>query len=140
MIGSPSQLGDSMDKFILPLKRYADFQGRSRRSEYWYFFLFVFLVSMVLNILAGMTGTDGQPNSMFSILGLIFGLATLIPSLAVGVRRLHDVNKSGWFILWGLIPLIGFIILIIQYVKEGDSGPNRFGPDPKGATDATVFA
>ncbi|MBV7407620.1 DUF805 domain-containing protein [Maritimibacter sp. DP1N21-5] len=123
--------------------KYAVFKGRSRRAELWWFVLFCFIVNIVLGVVDSVLfGTTTETGSLatgdynFSsstdtpILSMIFGLATLIPSIAVGVRRLHDINKSGWWILIGLIPLIGIIILIVWYAKAGDKGGNRFGPDP----------
>lgn len=127
-----------------PLRKFADFNGRARRSEYWLFFLFVFVVSIVLNIIGGMVmGGSSDPTNPFagaSLLGLIWALITLIPSLAVGVRRLHDTDRSGWWILIGLIPLVGAIVLIIFYVLDGTPGPNKFGPDPKGRGAADTFS
>jgi len=92
--------------------KYATFNGRASRSEYWWFVLFTFLVSLA-------TGMVSQTMS-----GL-FSLAVLLPSLAVGVRRLHDIDKSGWFLLLGLIPIVGWIILIVWAAQEGKE-PNRF--------------
>lgn len=107
--------------------KYADFQGRARRSEYWYFALGNFLVGIVLGILdAALFGSHGSTGP----LGLIYCLAALVPSLAVSVRRLHDTDKSGWFLLLGLIPLIGPIILLVFFATMGTSGSNRFGSDP----------
>ena len=123
-----------MEKFILPLKRYAEFQGRSRRSEYWYFFLFIVIVQAILSVLGGGGG------GIFGTLSTVFGLAMLVPSIAVGVRRLHDVNKSGWWMLWWILPVIGWIIVIIQLAKEGDAGPNQYGPDPKAGETAAAAA
>ncbi|MCR4650655.1 MAG: DUF805 domain-containing protein [Lachnospiraceae bacterium] len=104
--------------------KYADFNGRARRSEYWYFCLFNFLVNLVLSFLA-------QKISIFGIISGVFALAVLVPGLAVAFRRLHDIGKSGWNILFCLIPLVGSIILIIFFCKEGDMGDNMYGADPK---------
>jgi uncharacterized membrane protein YhaH (DUF805 family) len=92
--------------------KYAAFNGRAARSEYWWFVLFTFLVSLA-------TGMVSQT------LSGLFSLAVLLPSLAVGVRRLHDIDKSGWFLLLGLIPIVGWIILIVWAAQEGKE-PNRF--------------
>ena len=134
---------------ILPLKRYFDFSGRSRRKEYWSFLLFVIvalIAFMLLDTALGLGGTatgtsefgDGRMSASFNLTGglltLIFGLAMLIPGLAVAVRRAHDQDKSGWLLL---IPLYNIVMLFI----EGTRGPNRFGADPKAAdADARVFA
>ena len=103
---------------------YVNFNGRARRSEYWYWTLFVFIVLVACNVLSSVIP------SIVMVQG-IFTLAILLPGLAVAVRRLHDIGKSGWFILLTLIPLIGAIILIIWYCKDSDEGFNRFGPSPK---------
>jgi uncharacterized membrane protein YhaH (DUF805 family) len=99
------------------LKKYVTFEGRARRSEYWWFVLAVFLASLVLSLIS-------------SILGGLVNLAMLLPLLAVGVRRLHDLGKSGWWLLIGLIPLIGGLVLLYFYVQPGDAGSNDFGDAP----------
>lgn len=132
-----------MDEMLKPLRRYADFQGRSRRKEYWLFVLFQTIVFLVLGALALAGGfpLDGapvsEPGPLFYLgVGLfaLFGLALFIPNLAVQVRRFHDQDKSGWLILLGLIPYIGGIIVFVFMLLEGTRGPNRFGADPKGET------
>ncbi|MBW8860333.1 MAG: DUF805 domain-containing protein [Caulobacter sp.] len=135
-----------MSLMFQPFKKYADFQGRARRSEYWLFSLFCFIVGVVIGILRVATGgfealESGRMDAL-GIVNLLFSLAVLVPSLAVGFRRLHDTDRSAWWILIGLIPLIGWIVLIVFYLLPGTTGPNRFGPDPKGAqTDtAAVFS
>lgn len=112
------------------LTQYVGFSGRARRSEYWWFFLFSVLVSIVTSILDTALGTNFE-NSTNGVIGLIVSLALLLPSLAVAVRRLHDTDRSGWWILIGLIPIIGWIVLLVFYVQDGTAGPNRFGPSPK---------
>ena len=105
-------------------ERFAKFDGRAGRAEFWWFVLAVFIVNAILSIL-------GRASTIFVVVGLIWGLAMLIPSIAVASRRLHDTNKSGWFLLIALIPLIGAIILIVFYATQGDPGPNNYGaPDP----------
>lgn len=94
---------------------YATFKGRATRSEYWWFVLFNALVSIALNIV-----------DHSGVLAGLWGLALLLPSLAVGVRRLHDTNRSGWFLLLNLIPLIGWIILIVWFVQKSDEGTNQY--------------
>ncbi len=93
--------------------KYADFTGRASRSEYWWWFLFVFLGSAVAGVISEM-------------LSGVFSLAILLPYLAVAARRLHDTDRSGWFLLLNLIPLIGWIVLLVFFVQEGKE-PNRFG-------------
>jgi len=108
------------------LSQYAGFTGRARRSEYWYWtlaYLIAYVVAFIIDNILGI-----------SLVTIVLALAALIPSLAVGVRRLHDTDKSGWFLLIGLIPLIGAIVLIVFFVA--DSGPdNKYGPNPKGEPD-----
>ena len=102
------------------LKNYVNFEGRATRAEFWWFFLFCFVIGIIFSLL-GKVG---------SILSAIWSIGILLPQLALGARRLHDINKSGWLLLLALIPLIGEIILIIWWVKEGDAGENQFGPVP----------
>ena len=110
--------------------KYANFDGRARRSEYWYFALFNFLVAGVLSIL-------GQNGGFFSTIASIYSLAVLVPGIAVCTRRLHDTGKSGWYQLMVLIPIVGYVILIIRLVKDTDPNPNQYGPSPKGYTEAS---
>ena len=174
-----------MGEMFLPLKRYADFSGRSRRLEFWLWFLFNFVVTGILTvfIMVAVFGAIGDladraaagefasyiPNgysssyvefngarydvppdvflqTIFGALGIpgillaLYGSAVFIPNLAVNVRRLHDQDKSGWWILISLVPLIGGIWLLVLYFIEGTRGPNRFGPDPKAPPASQVFS
>lgn len=106
-------------------KKFADFSGRARRQEYWMFVLFNFLVSVAVGIVDGILGTGGS-------LGGLYSLAVLVPSLAVAARRLHDTDRSGWWMLIALIPLVGWIILLVFLCSDSKPGENRFGPNPKG--------
>ncbi len=112
------------------LKQYADFEGRARRTEYWMFALFNFLayfgVLIVSGLLNNLFGTE-----MFGGLIFLYVVFSFVPSLAVTVRRLHDVGKSGWFLFISLIPLIGAIWLFVLYVTEGDYRSNEYGNNPK---------
>ncbi len=128
-----------MDSIKSGFIRYFYFSNRSSRSEFWWWVLFLFLVgiiSFVVNSIlfrpAIMVGNDGTMHEIYDggILGAIIEAAVFIPSIAVTCRRLHDVNKSGWWQLLVFIPVIGWIILLIWYVKGGDAGENRFGTDP----------
>ena len=124
-------------------KKYATFSGRASRSEYWWWTLAVVLASLVVSLidailfpygLAGATpGAEPWSSNSEGPLSLVFGLAVLLPSFAVSIRRLHDVDKSGWWILIILVPLIGSLYLIYLYVLRGTAGPNRFGNDPLGS-------
>ena len=118
-----------MGWYLEALKKYAVFGGRSRRKEYWYFVLFSLIVSLVLSAIDALLGTFGSTN--VGLLGGIYGLAVLIPSIAVSVRRLHDIDRTGWWVLIGLVPVIGTIVLLVFAASDGTPGENRFGPDPK---------
>lgn len=113
-----------MNWYIKVLKQYADFNGRARRQEYWMFVLFNIIISMVA------TALDAAVGSWGAITGL-YGLVVLIPSLAVGVRRLHDTGKSGWMLLVAFIPVIGAIWLIILLATDSTPGNNQYGENPK---------
>ncbi|RZQ56045.1 DUF805 domain-containing protein [Pseudidiomarina tainanensis] len=119
-----------MNWYLAVLKKYAVFSGRARRSEYWFFVLFNVIIGFVLGFIDGILGL-GNPEAGVGVLGTIYSLAVLIPSIAVGVRRLHDTDRSGWWLLIGLIPLIGAIVLIVFFVMDSTPGDNRFGPNPK---------
>lgn len=109
---------------LVVFERYAVFEGRAGRAEYWWFFLANFLIGLVIQVLAGVSDA-------LVILSVIYSLALLIPGLAVAVRRLHDTNKSGWWILIALVPLVGIIVLIVFLATDGDPGANQYGnPDP----------
>ena len=108
-------------------RNYVGFSGRAARSEYWYWVLFIFIVGLITS---GVDHGIVSGNSQFSPVTSIVGLALLLPNLGMAVRRLHDLDKSGWFLLLGLIPIIGVIILLFWFVQRGTVGDNRFGPDP----------
>jgi uncharacterized membrane protein YhaH (DUF805 family) len=148
-----------MNWYLLAFKKYATFSGRSRRQEYWMFFLFNVIISIVLALLDQLLGlkltSEGINNT--GVLGVIYSLATFVPGLSIAVRRLHDTNRSGWFLLMPIAPYIlvilglilrGFgsiliiigglavlglaILLIVWLATEGTSGENQYGSDPKG--------
>lgn len=176
-----------MHWMLLPLKRYAEFSGRSRRKEYWLFFLAVMLFYLALVLLmmvmmggailgaaGGVDGTGGAGagagmlgamlgGGIIGIVILLTWLLLIIPSIAVGVRRLHDIDRTGWWLMLGygpwllsmalamaqsvelaailnLVSMIGFLVLLVFAVLPGTRGPNRFGPDPKGEDLGQVFA
>jgi uncharacterized membrane protein YhaH (DUF805 family) len=174
-----------MEYMFLPLKRYAEFSGRSRRMEYWMWIVFQFLVGIAFWVLMMVVGgaaligagahspgavmAAGGGIMIVGALWALFGLAMIIPGLAVAVRRLHDTNRSGW---WILAPIAGYILVwigvgmaasgssmgsvlatvgmlvaavlgltvLVFMFLDGTQGPNRYGPDPKGRADAQVFA
>jgi uncharacterized membrane protein YhaH (DUF805 family) len=113
------------------LKKYATFEGRARRKEYWMFVLWNIIVSLVLSIVLGLIGAVIHA-PMISLLVWIYSLAIILPSLAVGVRRLHDTGRTGWWVLIGLIPIIGAIVILIFVVQDSQPGDNQYGPNPKG--------
>ncbi|WP_320823674.1 DUF805 domain-containing protein [Reinekea sp.] len=119
-----------MNWYLNVFRKYSVFKGRSRRKEYWFFFLFNILISIVLGIIDGLTGTF-SPESGLGLLGVIFMLAVLIPSLAVSIRRLHDTNRSGWWLLISLIPIIGTIVIIVFMASDSKPGDNKYGENPK---------
>lgn len=115
--------------------KYVSISGRDRRSEFWFFFLFVTAGYLITGMLDGVLMAMG----IFPLVGLAFWLGTLLPYCTVSIRRMHDQDKSGWWLLVGLIPLIGWIILIVLLAKDGTAGTNRFGKDAKGrAAEVTV--
>lgn len=112
---------------------YANFTGRARREEYWMFVLFNIIFAITIAIISGMLVASTN-NGAFMFFYVIYILGVFIPGLAVSVRRLHDINKSGWYYLVGIIPFLGAIWLIILFATEGDRGSNQYGPDPKNPT------
>lgn len=139
-----------MEWMLLPYRRYADFSGRSRRMEYWMFALFQMIVAGVLLTLfiAGSPQVDehgmatAEPGALFYLgllLAVVYGVGTFIPSLAVTVRRLHDQDRTGWWILVQFLPFGGLVLLVFMLL-DGTPGTNRFGPDPKGRGEVDVFA
>lgn len=137
-----------MNWMLLPYRRYFDFAGRSRRREYWMFALFYVLVLVALNVVFGTNEVVRTPTGFGygsrlvgggGLVGSVVGLASLIPALAVSVRRLHDQDRSGWLLLLGLIPLLGSFALLVLMCLDGTRGGNRFGPDPKNPGSADVF-
>lgn len=118
------------DYFLNVIKKhYADFAGRATRSEYWYFVLFQFLIGIAVSIVVSILGSI--IGEVAGLLSLVYSLALLIPGLAVGIRRLHDTGKSGWWLLIGLVPFVGFIILIVFMVQDSEADRNQYGPNPK---------
>lgn len=114
-----------MHWYLEVLKKYAVFSGRARRQEYWMFFLVNFIVSVVLAII-------GWTIDM-AFLQSLYTLAVLLPGLGVTVRRLHDTGRSGWWILIGLVPLVGTIVLLVFMASDSQPGNNQYGPNPKAA-------
>jgi uncharacterized membrane protein YhaH (DUF805 family) len=120
-----------MEWFIKVVKSFS-FGGRARRKEYWMFFLFVIVISFLLGLLDAILGTYSK-RAEIGLLGGLFVLAIVIQSIAVGVRRLHDTGRSGWWLLINFVPFVGPIIVLVLMILEGQQGENRYGPDPKQA-------
>ena len=123
-----------MNWYLKVLKNYAVFSGRARRKEYWMFALFqlIFaLAAMAIDNIIGTTFKIGDQGIPYGYVYMIYTLALFIPALAVAVRRLHDVGKSGWFLLICLIPIIGVIWLLVLLVTDSKPGDNEYGPNPK---------
>tara|TARA_B100000780_G_scaffold93765_1_gene65217 strand:- start:116 stop:487 length:372 start_codon:yes stop_codon:yes gene_type:complete len=119
-----------MNWYLKALNQYADFNGRARRKEYWMFFLFNMVFATVASLIDIAAGTANLDSGSGVFQG-IYSLAVLIPGLAVGVRRLHDVGKSGWMLLIALIPIIGAIWLLVLMVTDSKEGTNKWGENPK---------
>ncbi len=123
-----------MKWYVKVLKQYADFEGRARRKEYWMFTLVHLIIYMGLFTLAtAVGGTSPDSGLGLALMGLmgLYLLAVFVPSLAVGVRRLHDTNRSGWWLLIGFVPVIGLIVLIVFFVQDSQPGSNQYGQNPK---------
>ena len=118
-----------MKRYIEVMRKYAVFSGRARRQEYWMFVLFNVIIVLFLGIIDEMADSDFE--SSRSTLTTLYVLATLIPFLAVGVRRLHDTGRSGWWMLIGVIPIIGAIVLLIFIIQDSQLMDNQYGPNPK---------
>ncbi len=133
---------------LLPYRRYADFQGRSRRSEYWMFRLFAVgalaLAAVLMSVLSPGFSDDSDITLVGALVAGILGIgiiASMIPAIALSVRRLHDIDRTGWWLLIAIIPYLGSFALFILSLLDGTAGPNRFGEDPKMriSPDADVF-
>ena len=113
-----------MHWYLDVLKNYTGFSGRARRTELWMFWLINLGIAIVLTVIESILGLPG-------VLSGLYNLAILLPSIAVGMRRLHDTDRSGWWLLIAFVPLLGAIVLLIFFCLEGTKGDNQYGPDPK---------
>jgi uncharacterized membrane protein YhaH (DUF805 family) len=119
-----------MNWWLTCMKKYADFNGRARRAEYWMFFLFSFIFAIVAMFLDNFLGTASEELG-YGLFYILFGLAIIIPSWAVLVRRLHDIGKSGWWVFISLVPIVGGIWLFILTITDSEPGFNEYGENPK---------
>jgi uncharacterized membrane protein YhaH (DUF805 family) len=117
-----------MDWYVKVMKQYVDFRGRARRKEYWMFVLINLLIAIAIGIVDAMIG--------FGILGFVYAVAVFLPSIAVTVRRLHDSGRTGWWILIGLVPFVGILVILVFMVLDSQPGDNAYGPNPKAAAPA----
>ena len=123
-----------MNWYLKVLKQYTDFSGRARRKEYWMFVLFNIIFSICALLIDVLIGTSFEMNGInlgYGYIYMLYGLFVFIPGLAVLIRRLHDIGKSGWYILISFIPLIGGIWLLVLLVTDSDAGNNKWGSNPK---------
>ena len=118
-----------MNWYLDAWKNYINFQGRARRKAYWIFILFNLIALVILGLIESAIGLSGQNG--YGILTGLYTLAMILPLIALAVRRLHDTGRSGWWILIGLVPLVGPIVLIVFYVTDSQPGSNQYGPNPK---------
>ncbi len=122
-----------MQWYFRAFRRYATFSGRAYRQEFWLFLLWSLVVSLLLSIIDRKAGWMVVQEEQIEMgwLQLVYAVATLVPTLALSARRLHDIGRSGWWQLIGAIPFVGLIVMIIWFATPGTPGPNRYGPDPR---------
>ena len=121
-----------MNWYLEVLRKYAVFEGRARRKEYWTFSLVNILISIAIGFVTGFVGAMmGLSQNVSTMLGLAYTAAVLIPSIAVWVRRMHDTGRSGWWWLIALIPIVGLIVLLVWAVQDSEPGTNGYGRNPK---------
>ncbi len=119
-----------MNYYLTVLQKYAVFEGRARRAEFWFFVLVNTIISFALGLL-GVVIAGGDTDHPALLIYNVYAFGVLLPYLAVAVRRLHDTGRSGWWLFIGLIPIVGAVMLLIFYVQDSDSGDNEYGPNPK---------
>lgn len=120
-----------MEWYLKVMRQYADFNGRARRKEYWMFALFNVIFLLIATVIDNVLGLKFNEQLPYGYTYMLYALAVFIPGLAVGVRRLHDVGKSGWWYLLGFIPIIGTIWIIVLFATDGTPGSNEYGVNPK---------
>ena len=119
-----------MNWYLAVLKKYAVFDGRAARTEYWMYFLFSVIISIILGVIDGVLGTRSSHG--FGLLGSLYSLAVLLPSVGVTIRRLHDTDRTGWWMLIAFVPFLGGIVLLVFMVLDSQPGDNQYGPSVKG--------
>lgn len=122
--------------FEVLTKQYANFEGRARRKSFWLFVLFQIIV---VSVLSAITAPLLDSRIKVNPIVMIYWSITLMPSIAIAVRRLHDTGRSGWWLLLSFIPILGNIILLIFYLQDSIPGDNKYGPNPKGEVKCTVI-
>ncbi|WP_241908279.1 DUF805 domain-containing protein, partial [Vibrio sp. 10N.261.52.A1] len=130
LLGVFSQIRNYMNWFVDVIKRPVEFNGRARRREYWYFFAVSLGITLLLSLIDNVLGWY-DPNSDIGLLSGIFSLLILLPGLSVTIRRLHDTNRTGWWVLLYLVPVIGFFILSIFLILDSNMECNKYGDNPK---------
>ena len=118
-----------MNWYLDAWKNYINFQGRARRKAYWMFVLFNIIAAVLAGLVDGVLGLGGE--SGYGPISGLYSLAVFLPGLALAVRRLHDTGRTGWWMLIGLIPVIGWIVLLVFFVTDSQPGSNQYGPNPK---------
>ena len=129
--GEAADVPTFSEAFPMVMKKYATFSGRASRPEFWYFWLTCFLVNFIFNVIVQLVGPESAASNIVAIVQGLFGLAIIIPHIAVVVRRLHDTNRTGWWFLIVFIPLIGAIILLLWLASAPTPGTNMYGPQPR---------
>lgn len=130
--GKTKRTKDDMNYYIDCItKKYVCFSGRARRKEYWMFTLFNFIAALIVGFIGGFLSSATEV-SAFAFLGTIYNLAVLLPAMGVLIRRFHDIGKSGWWWLIGLVPFVGWIVILVFCCLDSQPGGNQYGPNPKG--------
>ena len=121
-----------MNWYLEVLRKYAVFDGRARRKEYWMFALFNIIIILALGLVEGLLGIGDLGGSGYGPLSLIYSLGIILPSVGVAIRRLHDTGRSGWWLLITLIPILGGLVVLVFMILDSQPGSNQYGPNPKG--------
>ena len=128
-----------IDYYLAVIKKYAVFEGRSRRSEYWYFALVNVIISVIYNIIISIVGNSASIVLGITFIYAVYSLALIVPGIAVSIRRMHDIGKKGWWLFINLIPIVGPIWFIVLLATGGNTGDNQYGHDPKNVAVSQVL-